>query len=255
MSSVRVEAIAFRDHRYARLGVLIGGNRFTALGAMAHVWDVLQERYRPERGDSNYRLTAHDLAAIFEGFRWAKRFGEHMHAAELAEPEADGFRIRGSRGRIEWLHAKRAGARIGGHARAKAASRKDGAFCENPPAERQPKAGGDLVRNGPADASPSASASASALEIDPTPRLKGGLLVDQATARKTRGPAHRSPSNGRGSLTGSQIRKLVAERTRLRDNLRDLDPASELYRLTVARDAEITALLDEQYPEHADGAA
>lgn len=152
MARVSVESQVHRDERYVNLGQLIGGNSLAAIGAMTRIWSDLTEKWTPERGEAAYTLKPDAIARLFEGFRWAKKFADSMVQAELGERLADGaIRIRGSKGRIEWLWKQRNGAKKGGEIRAASTTRNAGRFS---PADHQPRAGCDVVGNPPAATSP-----------------------------------------------------------------------------------------------------
>ncbi len=98
-ASVRVEDEAFSDTRFEVLGVLLGTSKFDALGRLAYVWrqatamgvDVLP-----------MKLVAQiiDVAALCE--------------SGLGVETKSGIRIKGARGRVEWLEKKREAGRRNG---------------------------------------------------------------------------------------------------------------------------------------------
>lgn len=144
MASVRVESIALRDARYGLLGQALGGDRFMGLGIMSHVWEAMTETWSPELGERGYCVSPDKLVAIASGSKRAKLFPDALVTAGLGEPgsgETDGLiRIKGTKGRIEWLYWKRKGAAEGGRRRLATAKRgANGKFTS--PAEHQPMAG------------------------------------------------------------------------------------------------------------------
>lgn len=91
-ASVRIEDEAFSDTRIERLGVLLDTSRYDALGRLAYLWrqctamgkDVLAEE-----------LVEHHVNI------------EALVQSGMAEKTDDGVRLKGARGRIEWLASKR----------------------------------------------------------------------------------------------------------------------------------------------------
>jgi hypothetical protein len=91
-ASVRIEDEAFSDTRIERLGVLLDTSRYDALGRLAYLWrqctamgkDVLAEE-----------LVEHHVKI------------EALVKSGMAEKTDDGVRMKGARGRIEWLASKR----------------------------------------------------------------------------------------------------------------------------------------------------
>ncbi len=106
-ASVRIEDEAFSDTRIEMLGVLLGTSRYDALGRLAYLWrqctamgkDVLEKE-----------LVEHHVKI------------EALVKSGMAEKIDEGVRMKGARGRIEWLANKREvgkkvgpkGARYGG---------------------------------------------------------------------------------------------------------------------------------------------
>lgn len=108
MPSVRIEAEAFSDWRYEKLGQLLGTSRYDALGRMAYVWRHCTER-------QSHTVTASAL----DGIGGVSGFAAAMMAADLGEEGPDGIRVKGAEGRIEWLAEIRANAKKGGEANKK----------------------------------------------------------------------------------------------------------------------------------------
>ena len=110
-ASVRVEADAFDDVRFEMLGNRLGTNAFDALGRMIHVW-----RYCTQK--ACHMATQEALNIIAKHGQFASLATE----SGLLELTPTGeYRVRGTRGRIEWLQNLRINAKKGG--RAKAAKR------------------------------------------------------------------------------------------------------------------------------------
>ena len=104
-AAVRIESDAFSDHRIDTLAILAGySNKFEALGRMAHLWRTCTQR--------EVYVLPETTVAIFLGPRGV----EALIEAELGERAEGGIRIRGTKGRIEWLKNLRANASAGGRA-------------------------------------------------------------------------------------------------------------------------------------------
>lgn len=104
MAAVRIEEEAFSDPRLELLGSIAGYNRFEALGRMANLWRVCTNR-------CSYVLSEANVVACL-----GSKGVDAIIQADLGEREADGIRIKGTRGRIEWLRSKREAGRKGGEA-------------------------------------------------------------------------------------------------------------------------------------------
>lgn len=103
MASVRIENDAWDDPRYVLLGQRLGIDRFDALIRCARVWS-----YCTDRG-------AHVLPAeMIDAHVGVAGFAEHMVGVQLAEKVAQGIRVCGTRGRIEWLDKRKKASRKGG---------------------------------------------------------------------------------------------------------------------------------------------
>jgi uncharacterized phage protein (TIGR02220 family) len=99
MAAIRIEGEAFSDLRYEALGRMIGSSPYEALGRMAWLWrqcTMMQKHVLP----TSIVETIVDPAKLC--------------AAQLGEEVEGGIRIRGTRGRIEWLGERRKAARKGG---------------------------------------------------------------------------------------------------------------------------------------------
>lgn len=108
---VRIEAEAWTDLRFATLARLLGlADADHALIRTARLWSWQAEHFTPEA--PTYVV---DLDTI-ESALGAGGAAAALVRSRLAEEVPDGFRIRGARGRIEWLHQRREAARAGGEA-------------------------------------------------------------------------------------------------------------------------------------------
>ncbi len=109
MAAVSFDERARKDPRFIILGKRLGTSHFDARGRMIEVWAHCTEV-------RSYYLSAEiiDVLAEFEGF------SELICSADvnLAEKTEKGIRIRGTKGRIEWLENLRKNAKKGGFARA-----------------------------------------------------------------------------------------------------------------------------------------
>ena len=110
--AVRIEGEAFSDLRYSVLAKLCQlADDDHARGKMARLWAHCTAR-------ASHTLPREVVAAVL-----GDSGPESLVSAGLGEPSDDGIRIRGTRGRIEWLAKLRKNARKGG--RAKAAKRQN----------------------------------------------------------------------------------------------------------------------------------
>ena len=115
---VRIEAEAWSDLRFATLARLLGmADSDHALIRSARIWSWQAEHYTPEA--PTYVVDA-DLIESALGPGGAAA----MVRAKLAEAEPGGFRIRGARGRIEWLWQRRQASAKGGEAMKRIADNK-----------------------------------------------------------------------------------------------------------------------------------
>jgi hypothetical protein len=105
VARVNVDSQALTDARFAVLASLMGADDpDVALGRMIRVWFQCLER-------ETYTLTESVIRALFHGSPDAPKW---LVDSELAEPVEGGFRIRGTKGRIEYLAEQRARARQNG---------------------------------------------------------------------------------------------------------------------------------------------
>jgi hypothetical protein len=155
MARVNVEQSAFTDPRFSVLGRIIGRDRWSALGRMAMVWNIAQERER-------YALSIDLVDALFDDIQ---DFAAAIVKAGLGRLQEDGLLyIAGAVGRVEWLGRKRK------------AARENGALGGRPKTDEQPT----LEPKDNRDRFPAA---------DPPAPATGSLLPLPAPAEKTGGVA------------------------------------------------------------------
>lgn len=118
-ASVRIEDEAFSDGRFEHLGRLLGSTRYDALGRMAYLWKQCTQEGR-------YVLPIPDVELHVPV--------DALLASRLGEKCRGGIRIKGTKGRVEWLDKKRKAARLGGLSRAAKAQRVAGQFASHEPA-------------------------------------------------------------------------------------------------------------------------
>lgn len=179
-ASVRIEDEAFNDGRIEVLGALIGADKFSALGRLAHVW-----RQCTAMGND---VLPRVLVAVYID-------PDALVGAGLAEKRgSDLLRIKGARGRIEWLEDKRRAGRENGKKGAhfgKLGGRPRGVTCETP---RKPGEG--VMENPP-------TATATATEKNPE-RERGEAdaslplaLVHEPAKPRPRKPQGETPESAR----------------------------------------------------------
>lgn len=126
MARISVEQKALIDPRYKTLGRLLGESKYSALGRMIYVWNECQEvgSYTLEKS------TIDDIFPEIPGFTNA------VISSKLASKVRSGkIRIKGTKGRIEWLNKARANGRFGRLG-------KDFGKLGGAPPERPPQSGG-----------------------------------------------------------------------------------------------------------------
>ena len=103
MASIRIEDEARKDPRFGILGKRLGTTKFDARARMEELWAYCTDRH-------TYYLAAEviDELTEFPGFH------QHIIDSELAEQTDKGIRIRGTKGRIEWLRKLRNNGKKGG---------------------------------------------------------------------------------------------------------------------------------------------
>lgn len=99
-ASVRIEDEAFADARYDVLAGLLDTSKYDALGRMAYVWRWCTQR-------RTYVVPSSLLEVYFDD-------PSDLIRADLAEEVDGGYRIKGTRGRIEWLSNLRKSSKKGG---------------------------------------------------------------------------------------------------------------------------------------------
>ncbi len=108
---VRIESEAWDDLRFATLARVLGlADADHALIKVARLWSWQAEHYTPDA--PTYVVDADTIDSALERSGAA----EAMVRAKLAESVPEGYRIRGARGRIEWLWQRRQSAKAGGEA-------------------------------------------------------------------------------------------------------------------------------------------
>jgi hypothetical protein len=111
LARISIEAGAWTDPRFAMLARYLGlADAEHALIRCARVWAWQTERFTPDA--PTYVVTAELLETLMGPGSPAA-----LVRADLAEELPEGFRIRGSEGRIEWLANRRRSAVMGGRAR------------------------------------------------------------------------------------------------------------------------------------------
>ena len=107
---VRIEACAWGDLRFATLARLCGfADAEHALIKCSKIWSWQTEHYTPE--SPTYVVDAEIIESAL-----GELGAERMVRARLAEATPDGFRIKGSEDRIEWLWKSRQASAKGGEA-------------------------------------------------------------------------------------------------------------------------------------------
>lgn len=106
MAAVRLDPEAFRDPRFRILGGLLKTNEYDAMGRLVFVWSYCTEK-------QTHYLTKDVIA----GLTHSENFADFMVAADLAEHFNEKIRVKGTKGRIEWLAKLRKNSRKGGAAR------------------------------------------------------------------------------------------------------------------------------------------
>jgi uncharacterized phage protein (TIGR02220 family) len=104
---VRIDRKAWTDPRIKLLAAALEWHRHRVIGALAEVWAHCTE-------EETETLRPEVIDAIAEQLG----FGRAMVCAELADADNERIRVRGTRGRIEWLSDRRAAASKGGKQRA-----------------------------------------------------------------------------------------------------------------------------------------
>ncbi len=107
---VRIEAMAWGDIRFATLARLCGlADAEHALIKCSKIWSWQTEHYTPD--EPTYVVDIEIVESVLGCGGSA-----HMIRARLAEEGPGGLRIKGSKGRIEWLYNKRQASARGGEA-------------------------------------------------------------------------------------------------------------------------------------------
>lgn len=214
---VRIESMAWTDHRYAALATYLGwAFPNLALIQMATIWRWQTEHYTDERPTYAVPEAVIVGALGIEGPVAAVR-------AELAELQTDGlYRIRGGRdskgkSRIDWLYRDRQAQAERGRRRAARAhdeGRAGGRFTSGPPAGHQPAG-----VHPPAVGQPITSSLVSGLRSDQN-SLSGEPGPDQPSTVRTTHPEATAPGEAIGPLLEHAVDAINAAR-------RSIDPDSE----------------------------
>lgn len=107
---VRIEAEAWGDLRFTTLARILGlADADHALIRTARIWSWQAEHYTPE--SPTYVV---DLDTIESAL--GSGAAQALVRSRLAEEEPGGYRMRGARGRIEWLWRRRQSSKAGGEA-------------------------------------------------------------------------------------------------------------------------------------------
>lgn len=129
---VNIELEAWTDPRFSTLARILGlADRDHALILCAKIWAWQTERYTPDK--PTYVVSADMIDGVLGAGGAAA-----LVRSELAEELPEGFRIRGSHGRIEWLHRNRKNGRKGAGKRRPADDQL--APARHPPGDRRPTA-------------------------------------------------------------------------------------------------------------------
>jgi hypothetical protein len=140
-ASVRIEDEAFSDARIEILGSLLGTSRYDALGRLAYIWrqaTAMGKDILPEA------MIAHHLSV------------DALVSSGLGVKTQKGVRLKGAKGRIDWLERKREAGRLNGHLGAEFGKRGG-----RPP--KTPKEPGEGVSKNPPPAPAPAPATSPAL--------------------------------------------------------------------------------------------
>lgn len=104
-AAVRVESSVWGDLRYDHLAAMLGVSKYEVIGRMTHLWGFCTERLA-------HALAPAAVDVIIDH--------QKLIEADLAEMQPDGLvRVKGTKGRIEWLEKKRKAASKGGKSRGK----------------------------------------------------------------------------------------------------------------------------------------
>ncbi len=182
-ASVRIEDEAFSDERFVILGRLILPGSTMEIASAIGI-GIMSKLWRACTAAGEYQLPAALIAVHVDPiFVESAMLGEWVAGAENGQI----MRIRGTRGRIEWLAKRRKDAKKAGKARAKSGQRVAGRFTSASPATAGTAS--------PAETSPPAPAPAPApaLSLSLTPPVvpHGGTGSSRKAKRAMIHPAHR----------------------------------------------------------------
>lgn len=108
MARVSVEDKALRDPRFAVLGKLLGTSKFDALGRMISIWEYCTQ-------NQLVTLSEEQINVLAENENYSQLLLDEK--VGLAEKSKKGIRIKGLKGRIEWLANLRKNGEKGGRPR------------------------------------------------------------------------------------------------------------------------------------------
>jgi hypothetical protein len=159
VARISVEQTALTDSRYRILAGILGIDHHSAIGRMLLIWNECQER-------ETYSLKAVVIDALFglEGAAKAVVEADLGEPLGVSETEPLGvnteIRVRGTRGRIEWLARRRKDGREGGKKGGRPRKKTPGGLrAETPPAPAPaPTRKGDSEKRTYSDAQPSTAA-------------------------------------------------------------------------------------------------
>lgn len=181
-ASVRIEASAFNDSRFHKLGRALGVTRWDALARMAAVWSECTDREQDvlDLETLSFHLGCDDDQVV----------DALCNRAELGEITTGGdVRVRGCRGRIEWLAKQRANGRKGGRPKESKTNHKTNNPTVNPHPKPTQKPTPNPPKNPTVTATVTAIATATATEDTPNPskgnagRGRPGEALGEAVTR------------------------------------------------------------------------
>lgn len=118
-AAVRIDSTAWSDLRFVTLARLMRyADSDHALAKCSRLWSWQTENYTPE---SPTYVVDEDTIESALGHGGAQA----LVRSRLAETTPDGFRVKGSKGRIEWLHQRRIASSKGGEAKKRNLQNKD----------------------------------------------------------------------------------------------------------------------------------
>lgn len=107
MACVRIEDSVWTDPRFVLLGKLMGTNKFDSIGRVSQVWSYCTDK-------QTYYLSETMINTLTERSDFAKLLCEKDVELAVFNEKRKLFRIRGTKGRIEWLSSWRKNSEKGG---------------------------------------------------------------------------------------------------------------------------------------------